>query len=276
MAERKDQNWERRDLDSRGPNFRIDVNNPQMGAHGPNVYMQYAVTDEGKKQFNALGQDGTYMVHNEKSIELVCGSENTTSDATVKISSVKGDITITVVENGDIKIKGGNIVMQSDGDIDLKAGRNINLNAGQNVMLKGMKAHASALTGNLVHSVGSWAERVFAKSKVGADYLANPPADDPFLKAPVIPGIGDISEDLASFAEDMVPELESIATDLGGQLGGMAGDLGGQLGDIAGDLGGQLGDLSGNLGGQLGDLGDLGSKLKPSGSLKNLKNILKK
>ena len=37
MAEKPNQNWEARTIDSKGPKFRIDVNNPQMGADGPNT-----------------------------------------------------------------------------------------------------------------------------------------------------------------------------------------------------------------------------------------------
>ena len=193
MADKPDQNWERRDIDSRGSKFRIDVNNPQTGARGPNAWVQYGVTDEEVKQFTGLGEDGTFMVHNEKSIEIVAGPKNSSSDTTIKLSSAKGDITITVVENGDIKIKGGNIALQADGDIDLKAGKNISLNAGQNISLKGIKASASALLGNLVHASGSWIERIYQPTYVGADYLKNPADDDEFLSGPVVDGIG--SED---------------------------------------------------------------------------------
>ena len=42
MAEKPNQNWEQRVVDSRGPKFRLDVNNPQMGADGSNVYLMYA------------------------------------------------------------------------------------------------------------------------------------------------------------------------------------------------------------------------------------------
>lgn len=193
MADKPDQNWERRDIDSRGSKFRIDVNNPQTGARGPNAWVQYGVTDDEIQQFTSLSQEGTFMVHNERTIEIVAGSKNSSSDTGIKISSAKGDITITVVENGDILIKGGNIALQADGDIDLKAGKNISLNAGQNVTLKGIKASASALLGNLVHATGSWIERIYAPTYVGADYLKNPGDDDQFISGPVVDGIG--SED---------------------------------------------------------------------------------
>ena len=125
MAEKPNQNWEARMIDSRGPKFRLDVNNPQMGEDGANVFLQYAVTDNKETNFCALSESGTYRLHNERTIEIVSGSKNSPSDVGVKISSIKGDIIINVVKNGDIRISGGSITVQANEEIDLKAGRNI-------------------------------------------------------------------------------------------------------------------------------------------------------
>ena len=116
MADRPNQNWGQRQCDSRGPKFRIDVNNPQMGCDGTNVYLMYAVTDNKEKHFQALSESGVYRLHNEKTIEIVGGSKNKTSDTGVKILSDKGDITITV-NNGDVRIKGGNIILEAEEDL---------------------------------------------------------------------------------------------------------------------------------------------------------------
>ena len=186
MAERSNQNWEQRVVDSRGPKFRLDVNNPQMGADGSNVYLMYAVTDNKDKQFSALSESGTYRLHNERTIEVVSGSKNSPSDVGVKISSVKGDITITVVKNGSVRISGNSVSIQAAQDIDLKAGRNITLSAGSGVLLRGLKAQANALLGNLVHNGGSWLERILKPTMVGSDYLSNPPKDDKFLSKPAV------------------------------------------------------------------------------------------
>jgi len=191
MADKPDQNWEARDIDSRGSKFRIDVNNPQEGTDGPNAYIQYGVTGNKDRQFSALSESGTYRLHNEKSMEIVAGSKNSRSDQTIKLTSANGDITITVLENGQVKIRGTSISLQADEDINLSAGRNVTIKAGQRILLSAIKADASALVGNLVHSVGSWIERIFAPTKVGNDYLKNPPAGDAFISGPVVPGIGD-------------------------------------------------------------------------------------
>jgi len=191
MADKPDQNWEARDIDSRGSKFRIDVNNPQEGTDGPNAYIQYGVTENRDRQFSALSESGIYRLHNEKSMEIVAGSKNSKSDQTIKLQSASGDITITVLENGQVKIRASSIVLQADDDVNISAGRNVTIKAGQRILLKALKADASALVGNLVHSVGSWIERIFAPTMVGNDYLKNPPAGDQFLKGPVVPGVGD-------------------------------------------------------------------------------------
>ena len=195
MAEKPNQNWEQRVIDSRGPKYRLDVNNPQMGADGPNTYLQYAVTDNKDKQFSALSESGVYRLHNERTIEVVAGSKNSASDVGVKISSVEGDITITVMGNGQVKISGGSVIVQADEDIDLKSGRNITLNAASTITLNGIKVQAKGLIGNLIErTVGSFIQRVFQPTYVGQDYLKNPPAGDKFLSKPVVSGTGDVPD----------------------------------------------------------------------------------
>tara|TARA_A100001011_G_scaffold294273_1_gene306357 strand:- start:4704 stop:5303 length:600 start_codon:yes stop_codon:yes gene_type:complete len=195
MAEKSNQNWEHRVIDSRGPKFRIDVNNPQMGADGPNTWLEYAVTDNKDKQFCALSESGVFRVHNERMIEVVAGSKNSGSDTSVKISSVEGDITITVMGNGQIRISGGNVVVQADEDINLKAGRNISLNAASSITLNATKVQARGLIGNLIErTVGSFVQRVFKGSYVGEDYLKNPPSGDKFISKSVVSGTGDVPD----------------------------------------------------------------------------------
>ena len=195
MAEKPNQNWEQRVIDSRGPKFRIDVNNPQMGADGPNTYLQYAVTDNKDKQFSALSESGVFRLHNERTIEVVAGSKNSGSDKGFIIESIEGNIEITVMGNGQVKISGGSVIVQADEDIDLKAGRNINLNAASTVTLKGIKVQAVGLIGNLIEkTVGGFLQRVFKGSYVGEDYLKNPPAGDKFISGPVVSGTGDVPD----------------------------------------------------------------------------------
>ena len=95
MAERPNQNYEQRIIDSFGPKFRIDVNSPLMGEKGTNVYLMYAVTDDNSRQFSALNESGRFMLHNEKDIEIVAGPK-LKGDVGIDIKTMKGNIEITL------------------------------------------------------------------------------------------------------------------------------------------------------------------------------------
>ena len=100
---------------------------------------------------------------------------NTEGGVDIVIAGMKGDVVITAMRDGQVKINGANIVLQADEDIDLIAGRNINVNGKAKVMLKGNKVQADGLMGNLVEETsGSFVMRVFegvAGGAVGMDYL---------------------------------------------------------------------------------------------------------
>ncbi len=177
MAERPNQNHEQRDILSLGPKFRIDVNNPQMGERGTNVFLQYAVTDDNSRQFASLDESGTFRVHNEKDIEIISG-QKLKGDVGIEIATLKGSIEITCQGDGNILIKGSNVVVEAREDISLKAGRNISLSASQTVNLRGNKVQASGQTGNIMKAighvtggVGSFVQRAFSKTQVGGDRL---------------------------------------------------------------------------------------------------------
>ena len=175
MGTRPNENWEARTIDSRSPKFRIDVANPEMGAEGADVYKIYAVTDNKDVNLCALSEGGKYKIHNDKSLEIVAGMTNTEGGVDIVIAGMKGDVLITAMRDGQVKIKGANIAIQADEDIDLIAGRNININGKAKVLLKGNKVHADGLLGNLVEETsGSFVMRVFngvAGGAVGMDYL---------------------------------------------------------------------------------------------------------
>jgi hypothetical protein len=187
MAERQNQNWEGRTIDSRGPSFRIDVANPQMGSDGSNVYMMYSVTDNKDVNLCALTQGGTYQIHNDKTLDITAGMTNNDGAVDIKISSVKGDICITANRNGQVKIKGSSIVIQADEDLDLIAGRNININGKNRVLIKANDISIDGIVGNLIeNTTGSFIQKavmgfddiaedsdVVFDPKVGLDWLVS-------------------------------------------------------------------------------------------------------
>ena len=111
--------------------------------------------------------------HNDKSIEIVAGAKNSSGEVDIVIAGAKGDITLTCMENGVIRIKGANIMLESDEDIEFLAGRNISLK-GKNggIKLDGHSVDVAGLSGNLVEAtVGSWLQRVTKPSFIGLDVL---------------------------------------------------------------------------------------------------------
>lgn len=187
MAERQNQNWECRTIDTRSPSFRIDVCNPQMGSDGTNVYMMYSVTDNKDVNLLALTQGGTYQIHNDKTLDITAGMTNNEGAVDIKISSVKGDICITANRNGQVKIKGSSIVIQADEDLDLIAGRNICINGKNRCLTKGNDISVDGIVGNLIeNTTGSFLQKavvgfeqlagdagVVFDSKVGLDWLVS-------------------------------------------------------------------------------------------------------
>ena len=178
MSERQNQNWEGRVVDTYGPKYSLDVNNPQMGEKGTNVFLQRATTDNEVRQFCALDESGKYMMHNEGDVEIVAGKKGN-GELGINITSQKASIAITCTGDGDILIKGSSVVIQAREDIALKAGRNISLNAPQAINLSANKVQANGGSGNIMKAIfhvmggggGSFVGRVFSKSRVGRDKL---------------------------------------------------------------------------------------------------------
>jgi len=51
-------NFQRRQYETFGPNFRIDVGNPSMGYNGADVYNLYAFNDEGDVSLVGMTEGG--------------------------------------------------------------------------------------------------------------------------------------------------------------------------------------------------------------------------
>jgi hypothetical protein len=174
MAERPidKQNWQSRSLTSFGPKFRIDMNNPQMGCNGTDVYNLYAVTNNNDIALTGLSEGGMYRIYNDRTIEIIAGQKSESNGVDIIISGRNGDVCITAEKNGRVRIRAQNIMIESDEDVDIKAGRNITLDAGSGrVLLKGNKLDANGLTGNLVPEGTSFGELVFADTFVGQDIV---------------------------------------------------------------------------------------------------------
>ena len=139
-------NWARRKIISYTPEFRIDVNNPTNGFLGPGVYEKYAHTDTGDISLTGMNQAGVYHIYNDQSIEIVggAGKNNDRGGVDIIITGMKGSVIITAQENGDIRIKGANIILEAKEDIKFKCGGNATFDVGQKFDIKAKEAYCDA------------------------------------------------------------------------------------------------------------------------------------
>lgn len=156
-------NWEKRSLHSFGSNFRLDICNPQTTTSGNQIYEMYAVTDEEEDvSLIGLGEDGTFHLYNDKTIEIVGGQKASSNGVDIIIQGKNGDVCINADRNGRVRIRAKDIVLQADEDVDIVAGRNINLKSGSGrVLISGNTLEKTGLKGNILDPSQEWAYRVF-------------------------------------------------------------------------------------------------------------------
>lgn len=169
----REANWEERSYWKLGPNFGVDVKNPQLGLNGPDVYTLYGVTSD--KDISILGLtngSGMFKICNDRSIQIIAGQNNSGGGVDIVITGKNGDVTITAEKNGNVRIRGKNIILDADENINIIAGRNVNIKAGSRVVTQSNQADCIAKTGNLAPKGTSTGEKIFpSDSKCGVDLV---------------------------------------------------------------------------------------------------------
>jgi hypothetical protein len=155
------QNWQRRKSKSFSPHFRIDTGNPQMGLNGTSVYDLYAVTDEKMTSSVGMQFGGLYHIYNDQSIEIIAGQKSSSTGVDIVITGKNGDIWITAEKNGQVRIRGANVVVDADENLTLKAGNNVKIEAGNKIDLKSNIANCDALAGNLAPVQSTFMDKAF-------------------------------------------------------------------------------------------------------------------
>lgn len=165
-------NYEARDYISVGPKFRITTNDPLMGGDGTSVYQMYAYTNDNDVHLQTFTETGSYKILNDKGIEIVAGNTGSAGSVDICLTGLGGDICITAMSNGTVKIKGKTIMIEAVEDLDMKAGRNINLMSGSGrIIQKANKIDQVALTGNAIFD--TFGKRAFSLSPVGNEYITD-------------------------------------------------------------------------------------------------------
>lgn len=164
------ENYQERDIWSIGPKFRIETNSNLAGIDGKNVYQMYSYNDNNDVNILSFSESGSFRILNDKRIEIIAGNTSAEKGVDIVIAGMNGDVTITAMSNGNIRIKGKNVMIEAVEDLDLKAGRNINATSGSGrILMKANKVDQVGLTGNAISD--TFGVRAFAGSPVGAEYI---------------------------------------------------------------------------------------------------------
>ena len=165
-------NYEARLYETWGPKCRFDVNNPDIGIDGKSVYQLYAFNDDNDKHLETFNETGSYKILNDRGIEIAAGAKGSEGNVDICITGTGGDVWITAMKNGTVKIKGKNIMIEALEDVDIKAGRNINLTNGSGrIVLKANKIDMETFSGN-ISGAQSFTAKAFAPTPLGADIIA--------------------------------------------------------------------------------------------------------
>ena len=122
------QAWFRRQYDSFGPHFRIESGNPEYGFCGGTT-AAFISELNGKSQFVGFTEDGKYHMLVDENITIAGDLNNDNAGPSVNIIGKGGDVTITAMRDGSVRIYGKTVQIDADSDINIKSCGNMNLKA---------------------------------------------------------------------------------------------------------------------------------------------------
>mgnify|MGYP001312483595 CR=1 FL=1 len=212
------QNWARWDFDQRS-NYIIETGNPTVGFGGGSVFQQ--VTEQNSQtSVWSMTEDGQMNIFNDDCITIV-GGVTKDGGTCLNLIGKNGDVTITAERNGDIKIKGSNILIDADENINIMSKKNVTIQGKNSIFFDTPNLATNALTGNLAPRDVTFGGLVFRGTKVGGNAIS-----DAFTGG-TLDNLQDIAKGKAQEAAKQLKTLSgSIDT---GALASQASELGGQL-----------------------------------------------
>ena len=132
-----------------------------------------------------------------------------------------GSVNITAMENGDIKIKGTNIIIDADQNINIMSKKNVTISGKSSIFFDTPNLATNAMTGNLAPRDVTFGGLVFRGTKVGSNAIS-----DAFTGGK----LDSLTDQLKSQAPALKDKMKDIAgnidTDaISGQLSGVTDQL---------------------------------------------------
>ena len=221
------QNWSLWDFDEK-PNFKFTTGNPTYGFGGGTVFSQQ-MEQNNQTGYWGMTEDGQMNFFNDSTLTISGGNEMEGGEC-VNIVGANGSVSITAMNNGDIKIKGTNIIIDADQNINIMSKKNVTISGKSSIFFDTPNLATNALTGNLAPRDVTFGGLVFRGTKVGGNAISdaftggklesitdNLKKELPSIKDKMSDIAGDIDTDaLQSGLQDASSSLQSALSNFGG------------------------------------------------------------
>ena len=221
------QNWSLWDFDEK-PNFKFTTGNPTYGFGGGTVFSQQ-MEQNNQTGYWGMTEDGQMNLFNDATITISGGNEMEGGEC-VNIVGANGSVSITAMNNGDIKIKGTNIIIDADQNINISSKKNVTISGKSSIFFDTPNLATNALTGNLAPRDVTFGGLVFRGTKVGGNAISdaftggkldsiadNLQKELPSIKDKMSDIAGNIDTDaLQSGLQDASSSLQSALSNFGG------------------------------------------------------------
>ena len=164
------ENWQERIYEAFTQNVKLDVNNPQEGLNGPIVYNWMSSSKSGEQASVGQLEGGIYHIYNDQCIEIV-GGKKAEGGVCVNIVGSDGDVCITALSGGDVKITGKNIMVDAQNDLAINCGSNFSVKANK-IDMKSNECYIKAPKGKISVKDISWGATVFAGTSALGSYTS--------------------------------------------------------------------------------------------------------
>ena len=189
------QNWSIWDFDE-NPVFKFQTGNPTYGYGGGTVFSQQ-MEQNNQTAHVGMTEDGQYNMFVDDTL-TISGGNTKEGGVCVNIVGKNGDVTITAERNGDVKIKGKNILIDADENINIESKKNVRIHGKSSIFFDTPNLATNALTGNLAPRNVTLGGIAFRGTKVGQGAISNA-------------FTGGQLESLASSLQAQAPALKDIA-----------------------------------------------------------------
>ena len=199
------QNWSLWDFDEK-PNFKFTTGNPTYGFGGGTVFSQQ-MEQNNQTGYWGMTEDGQMNIFNDATITLSGGNEMEGGEC-VNIVGANGSVSITAMNNGDIKIKGTNIIIDADQNINISSKKSVTISGKSSIFFDTPNLATNALTGNLAPRDVTFGGLVFRGTKVGGNAIS-----DAFTGGKLDSIADNLQKELPSIKDKMSDIAGNIDTD---------------------------------------------------------------